>query len=554
MALRKEDEGMIWNKAWIWEILEEIVQVKHRLQYVSKELNLMVTIGERELRALGIQRPTQPPRGDSINEEVIAHLRAIQDELGKMRPQRNTGAPQSTLSGIQTVFEQSPLDISQDHIQERECSVCVETYTLTDFPHLRDCTHEPDVCRNCVMDWLGNEVGSAATGRLGCPSSGCNALFSHYDVRMHATAEVFERFENLILQKYLRDHPDFRYCLRPGCTHGQIHDSGVHGNNIFICGACGFHVCTTHSVAMHNGETCEQYDERQRLQQLPNFEQEQASQVEIKKISQKCPGPDCGYNIQKSAGCDHMTCGQCGFEFCYVCAAPYEGEQGINTRGNDAHAPSCSYHPDMLETDSMDEEEEPDSGEDGEDEHEDEEEEEDEDEGKPVEKNQDTYILLRPSDGRPRLIWLPQGVTNSKRYSILPHSLDHLRLRSIEMDTSELPDNSYYHDYRPKSEAAKEAKGEKNDDRTPVERESVQTTAGKINAASSVAASDGSAGPEVTKESNAREEWGGMVDQNVGVTPSSSVAATEGDPRPRDPIQAKVTLIYRPKKKEGEDQ
>ncbi|EUC33094.1 hypothetical protein COCCADRAFT_37035 [Bipolaris zeicola 26-R-13] len=44
------------------------------------------------------------------------------------------------------------------------------------------------------------------------------------------------------------------------------------------------------------------------------------------KPTQKCPG--CGSQIEKTTGCDHMTC-KCGFEFCYVCRAPYAGPRGI---------------------------------------------------------------------------------------------------------------------------------------------------------------------------------------------------------------------------------
>ncbi|EMD58950.1 hypothetical protein COCSADRAFT_31102 [Bipolaris sorokiniana ND90Pr] len=38
--------------------------------------------------------------------------------------------------------------------------------------------------------------------------------------------------------------------------------------------------------------------------------------------------PGCGSQIEKTTGCDHMTC-NCEFEFCYVCRAPYAGPQGI---------------------------------------------------------------------------------------------------------------------------------------------------------------------------------------------------------------------------------
>jgi hypothetical protein len=38
----------------------------------------------------------------------------------------------------------------------------------------------------------------------------------------------------------------------------------------------------------------------------------------------------------------------CGFEFCYVCRAPYTGPQGIRRIGNSAHAEGCRYHSSKL--------------------------------------------------------------------------------------------------------------------------------------------------------------------------------------------------------------
>jgi hypothetical protein len=106
--------------------------------------------------------------------------------------------------------------------------------------------------------------------------------------------------------------PDFRSCYAENCNSGQIHDTGVEGN-IFRCNACGFRVCTVHNVAFHTDETCDQYDERIAREERERQEetrikqeQEEASLAEVSRSSVECPG--CGANIQKTEGCDHMTC------------------------------------------------------------------------------------------------------------------------------------------------------------------------------------------------------------------------------------------------------
>jgi len=68
-----------------------------------------------------------------------------------------------------------------------------------------------------------------------------------------------------------------------------------------FCHECNFAICTFHNVPFHFGETCVQYDARRRDEEL-------ASMALVADISTPCPGPDCGWSIEKTGGCDHMTC------------------------------------------------------------------------------------------------------------------------------------------------------------------------------------------------------------------------------------------------------
>lgn len=55
------------------------------------------------------------------------------------------------------------------------------------------------------------------------------------------------------------------------------------------------------------------------------------------------PGPNCHVLIEKSTGCDHMTCGQCQHEFCWECLHPIQDghhncittQESINTQTHD---------------------------------------------------------------------------------------------------------------------------------------------------------------------------------------------------------------------------
>jgi E3 ubiquitin-protein ligase RNF14 len=208
----------------------------------------------------------------------------------------------------------------------RECTVCGDDVPIPQLPALMNCIHEPKVCAGCFASWIASALDSKGWRHIGCPESNCRTMLDHVEVQLYAAPEVFQkyllpsavstsntanalfRFDALSMRDALNDDPDFRWCLRPGCNSGQIHDGAVDDPRS-VCNDCGFAVCIKHERAWHEGETCEEYDYRiSGRQQRDQAAEEAASEAEINRSSKKCPGRNCAYNIQKNEGCDHMTC------------------------------------------------------------------------------------------------------------------------------------------------------------------------------------------------------------------------------------------------------
>jgi len=59
----------------------------------------------------------------------------------------------------------------------------------------------------------------------------------------------------------------------------------------------------------------------------------------LKEISKPCP--KCKVPIQKSTGCDHMTCSRCRHQFCWPCLADYNA---VARQGNHYHALTCPHY------------------------------------------------------------------------------------------------------------------------------------------------------------------------------------------------------------------
>ena len=98
--------------------------------------------------------------------------------------------------------------------------------------------------------------------------------------------------------------PEYRQCLRPGCTFGQLHEEGDKGP-LLRCGDCCFRMCYVHNIPWHEGQTCSEYTYQLGCGAERNREEE-ASEAVVVKISKPCPS--CESPIEKNQGCDHMTC------------------------------------------------------------------------------------------------------------------------------------------------------------------------------------------------------------------------------------------------------
>jgi hypothetical protein len=74
---------------------------------------------------------------------------------------------------------------------------------------------------------------------------------------------------------------------------------------------------------------------RQTIRQLNN------EQSEAFILNTTTPCPNCNVFIEKDGGCDHMTCSQCSYQFCYICSADYAA---ILRHDNGRHKRGCIYY------------------------------------------------------------------------------------------------------------------------------------------------------------------------------------------------------------------
>ncbi|KAF1348149.1 hypothetical protein BDV97DRAFT_356879 [Delphinella strobiligena] len=227
--------------------------------------------------------------------------------------------------------------------QPKECTVCSDVLPPLSFPAkppTTTCTHTVNVCEACLQEWVSNQLSSNGWQGIHCPE--CPSTLSHPDMRLAASPATFVTYDTLSLRDTISTLQNFAWCLAPHCNFGQ--ENTPHAQGAFMeCTSCKYRQCLQHRCKWHDGETCDQYEYR--VSGRKAKDEEVKNKKYLEKEAKQCPGMGCGAWIQKTSGCDHMTCRKCATEFCYLCRAPYAS---IRRMGNAAHAVDCRYHSDNL--------------------------------------------------------------------------------------------------------------------------------------------------------------------------------------------------------------
>ena len=116
-----------------------------------------------------------------------------------------------------------------------------------------------------------------------------------------------------LLEKLARframEDKNYREC--PQCAAPNTDGPSLLRRNALTCRACGQPFCFEHGGA-HPGQTCRQYERQQRAAEL-------ATSAAIATHYRRCPNRTCRQPIEKSGGCNHMTCFHCRTDFCWLC-------------------------------------------------------------------------------------------------------------------------------------------------------------------------------------------------------------------------------------------
>ena len=219
-----------------------------------------------------------------------------------------------------------PLHMIRNNNVGVECITCA---TETEVVVVFDCDVGHSMCIACFVTYIKEALNHRNFKKhpeygytIQCPNNcdGSEVKEIHHFRIMGG--KDYGRYQQFGAEECLRQMGGI-FCPAPGCCSGLIPEPG---QQRIQCAECKFVFCSQCQNQYHTGR-CTATPEAQQAAQEENpnrFNQNverarwiAATERYVREISKACP--QCHVAIQKTEGCNHMTCLLCKFEFCWLC-------------------------------------------------------------------------------------------------------------------------------------------------------------------------------------------------------------------------------------------
>ena len=193
--------------------------------------------------------------------------------------------------------------------KEEECPICSNLFFQSENNTLEKCGHS--FCDNCWFQFLSIKIKENKLTFIKCLDYECQEKLSDKFIinLLKSNKNLINQFNNYKFELDIINNPNKKFCPYPQCNSyaelKNITEKNVKClNNHEFCFLC--------LEKPHKGKPCKDI--------LDKSMEEFSKNNFIKKC------PHCGIIIEKSEGCNHITCSKCNYQWCWLCNEKYTEE------------------------------------------------------------------------------------------------------------------------------------------------------------------------------------------------------------------------------------
>ena len=258
---------------------------------------------------------------DNFSWAIYGGFRSIQQALGGNVAVFNVVSRKITVTGSRQQYE-TAIDIMDGKITpevntlpkrvmapDGDCPIC---FCEADDPVQTSCKHV--YCLGCFEETCKAAASTSKTEfSIKCQGieGTCPAILSLSEIKDYLPSLVFEGVLKSSFEEHVQRQPDvFRYCPTPDC--GYIYRCAASDSPLksHTCPNCLEEICT-YCHARHGTYTCAEYKD------IESGGYEALAKLKKELNIKDCP--KCSTPMEKTEGCNHMTCEGCKAHICWVC-------------------------------------------------------------------------------------------------------------------------------------------------------------------------------------------------------------------------------------------
>ncbi|OQR99397.1 hypothetical protein THRCLA_06542 [Thraustotheca clavata] len=189
-------------------------------------------------------------------------------------------------------------EASWDDAPEKKCVICLDDPPFNDDSY--QCIECNAICcHECYSNYLTHQIinGQVSPEQLVCVGS-CHRSIVLDQIRVFVSDEIVQKYISFLQAFEQRQRGD-QFCPHPLC--GRPLQAQENDKRRLHCASCNRTMCRNCGQEYHRWPKC---DKKYR------------SWCKSHHV-QSCP--QCNALIEKNDGCKHMTCGQCRYQFCWLC-------------------------------------------------------------------------------------------------------------------------------------------------------------------------------------------------------------------------------------------
>ena len=186
------------------------------------------------------------------------------------------------------------------------CELCFEEMTEEEKDkNSLLCNHL--FCSDCYLNYFQDKIKNNKVGKITCMQHKCTYEFDEDFIISHLNGDqnLINKYKKFKLRSDLYNDPNIKFCPIKDCESYARKE----GDNKYVKCLEGHQFCFICSKPWHGKKKCQDEIDKDFKKWKKN------------KVIKKCP--KCKMWTEKNMGCNHMTCAECKYQWCWLCGGKY---------------------------------------------------------------------------------------------------------------------------------------------------------------------------------------------------------------------------------------